>query len=204
MDTVSVVKTTKDFIFNLLYKLNIVKFNRLDDGKVKYLPCPFKKPLVVQTDLLLCSLDSELRRETHTHMEYYYKVQKDGSRKIVYIKEDEVKESLELLFKVDTCAVKYDGKVFFKPDLVINTLNPSPFKGGFNEGAKYTTKRYSTSKIFKLVHSFCLGVDLSEYETNIKIEKKEEKEVAYYEEKAREDFTRCLEKITLSDLEVKN
>ena len=200
MFPISIIKDI-NILYNILYKLHIYELYRLNDCSVQYLVCPFDYPIIITTDLLRCIINCHIERVTYVDLEYYYKKEKNGSKKIVYTKKHKVHEVLFLAFNVRECDIKYSDSFYNKRHLVINTLNPiDPIKP--SDAPLFTQKTYSVEKVLNLRQKFLLCETEDSAEMDKKKSTLDKDEIEYYHRQAKNQFTRCLNDITLKDLEV--
>lgn len=203
--TYEVGKERIKYFFNyVLYKLNILKKHSYRDNTEQVLPLPFNIPQKeIKSNCIGATVSMKLVLSTHVDEEYFYKENKDGSKKIVYVLRNYSKSYLTSVFHLEDIHLKvadiwYDVSCLptFK---VMSPERLRPFDGDVNAPLKRPevhTVTYDLTPIKRLTTKDLIGVDIG-------IEDLSESMLKYYYDKAVSNFEEYLEDVKLSDLMIK-
>lgn len=141
-------------VFNILYKLHILKrYNYRTRCEGYYFP-PYFSLRQIETENFLAVVDCKLNTVTEIEQDYFYK-EKNGKKKILYVVRDETTETQVMTCYLSHIALKLDGKVYQQDKLptiqvaVLESFNNSKL----DEAVKvpqYRKITYDLSKIEKL------------------------------------------------------
>lgn len=103
----------KYLINNLLYKLNILKKHSYRDNVEEVLPIPYSYPeRFVKSEFISGALVMKLKVNTFIHEEYFYKENKDRSKKITYLIKNDTKKTTTALFMLNNVHLKVGDRWF--------------------------------------------------------------------------------------------